>query len=362
MRASVEAAEVSRARRDRPSLAGALELEAAIETDAKRRLGVLDQARSIWEDLGSPLGVARVDVARAEFSGGVDAAALAESAAATFERLGAKGAAARARQVAVAVMAGGHPPVVIRVFGGFAVSVDGADVPSSAWQSRVARDVFKMLAANRGRPLPRDVLIDRLWPDDDADKAANRLSVALTTLRHVLDPGRGRGNDFAVVADRESVHVDLSQVEVDADQFLVEAARGQALIRHGDRQQGLALLRLAETRYVGEPFEEQPYAEWTVPLREETRAAYLAIGSVLAAAATEDGDHDAAVRQYLRLLECDGFHEPAHLGLVSALAAAGQHGTAQRRYRYYVSRMREMDVEPSAFPVAAARSARQSSS
>ena len=51
LRASVEAAEVARARRDRPSLAGALELEAAIETDSARRLNVLEQARSIWDDL-----------------------------------------------------------------------------------------------------------------------------------------------------------------------------------------------------------------------------------------------------------------------------------------------------------------------
>ena len=78
--------------------------------------------------------------------------------------------------------------------------------------------------------------------------------------------------------------------------------------------------------------------------------AYLAIGQMLAAAAAAAGDHDAAVRQYLRLLACDDYHEPAHLGLVSELAAAGQHGTAHRRYRYYVSRMRELEVEPSAYP------------
>jgi len=252
------------------------------------------------------------------------------------------------------VMAGDRPPVVIRVFGGFGLSVEGVDVPSSAWQSRVARDVLKMLVAHRGRPLHREVLIDRLWPDDAPDKAANRLSVALTTIRHTVDPGRAHAADFVVAADRESVRLDLTHVAIDAEQFLAEAARGQALIRQGDREQGIALLRLAEGRYVGEPFEEQPYAEWVTPIREETRAVYLAIGAVLANAATTAGDHDAAVRQYLRLLECDDYHEPAHLGLVSALAAAGQHGTAHRRYRYYVSRMGELDIEPSAYPAPAA--------
>ena len=243
---------------------------------------------------------------------------------------------------------------MIRAFGGFALSVDGNDVPSTAWQSRVARDVLKMLVANRGRPLHREVLLDRLWPDDESDKAANRLSVALTTIRNALDPERVHGADFAVVADRESVRLDLTNVAVDAEQFLAEATRGLALIRQGHNEQGMALLRLAESRYVGEPFEEQPYAEWVVPIREETHAVYLTIGSTLAAAAAASGDHDAAVRQYLRLLECDEYHEPAHLGLVAALAAAGQHGTAHRRYRYYVSRMGELDIEPSAYPTSTA--------
>jgi DNA-binding SARP family transcriptional activator len=259
-------------------------------------------------------------------------------------------------------MAGDHPPIVIRVLGGFGLAVAGAVVPSPAWQSRVARDVLKMLVANRGRPLHREVLVDRLWPDDDSDKAANRLSVALSTIRNVLDPERKHGIDFAVVADRESVRLDLTNVAVDAEQFLGEAARGQTMIRQGHREQGMALLRLAEGRYVGEPFEEQPYAEWVVPIREETRAAYLSLGATLAAAATAACDHEAAVRQYLRLLECDDYHEPAHLGLVAALAAAGQHGTAHRRYRYYVSRMGELDIEPSAYPAstAAPASTRQS--
>jgi DNA-binding SARP family transcriptional activator len=50
------------------------------------------------------------------------------------------------------------------------------------------------------------------------------------------------------------------------------------------------------------------------------------------------------------MLERDPYHEPAHLGLVSAMAAAGRHGAARRLYGVYAGRMASLDVEPAAFP------------
>ena len=76
------------------------------------------------------------------------------------------------------------------MLGAFAVTRDGDIVPNTAWQSRKARDLFKMLLTRRGRPLAREQAMERLWPDDDDPKLANRLSVAVATVRSVLDPGQ----------------------------------------------------------------------------------------------------------------------------------------------------------------------------
>ncbi|MGH7539945.1 MAG: hypothetical protein ACRELC_02995, partial [Gemmatimonadota bacterium] len=57
---------------------------------------------------------------------------------------------------------------------------------------------------------------------------------------------------------------------------------------------------------------------------------------------------------YLRLLERDPYDEPAHLGLVRALEAAGRHGEARRCFRVYCSRMDTIGVESAPFPGAAA--------
>ena len=344
--------ELASARRDRPSLAEALELAAAVEPDPQLRTRLLHEARSVWAELGAPIGRARVDLSIAENMTGSEAVALAESAAATLERIGAKRSSARARSIAAAMRSGHDAELAVQVLGGFAVTHNGVPVPSSAWQSKVARDLFKMLAVNRGRPIPRDVLIDRLWPGESGDKANNRLSVALTTIRNIVDLDRAHAPDHILVADRDSVSFDLAHVSIDVERFLADVDRGRALVRQGHRDQGLALLRLAEAQYLGDLLEEQPYADWAVALRAEALTSYLSIAAILAEADSNTGDYESASSRYLRMLERDPYNEHAHLGAIRALRAAGHHGPAQRLYRNYVAKMAEIDVEPTTFPAA----------
>ena len=110
------------------------------------------------------------------------------------------------------------------------------------------------------------------------------------------------------------------------------------------------MLRSAEARYLGEFLEDHPYADWAIGLREEARTEFMSIGRILAEAEADAGDHDAAARWYMRILEQDAYNEPAHLSLVASMAAEGRHGTARRLYRIYVTRMSELEVEPAPFP------------
>jgi len=87
-----------------------------------------------------------------------------------------------------------------------------------------------------------------------------------------------------------------------------------------------------------------------VSLREEARAAYVAVAGALAELAEVAGEHERAIRFRLRVLECDPYDEPAHLALVESLASAGRHGGARRSYRRYLTLMGEISVNPAPFP------------
>ena len=87
--------------------------------------------------------------------------------------------------------------------------------------------------------------------------------------------------------------------------------------------------------------------------REDARDVYVRVARSLAIDARAAGDHDAAVRFLLRVLERDAYDEDAHLGLVAAFADAGRHGEARRAFRTYRARMDQIGVEPASFPAVA---------
>src|SRR5260370_15361186 len=108
-----------------------------------------------------------------------------------------------------------EPAVAIGTLGEFRVLRQGEPVPAGEWQSKKARDVLKMLVARRGRPAPREQLMEALWPEEDPARSTKRLSVLLTTVRAILDPGRRHDPDYYVVGDNYAVALNLAHVTVD---------------------------------------------------------------------------------------------------------------------------------------------------
>jgi ATP/maltotriose-dependent transcriptional regulator MalT/DNA-binding SARP family transcriptional activator len=341
--AAARAGAAARARRDRARMAEALELEGLSAAGAHARDAALEQAVAIWHELGNPLGEARAQLALGLALAGERGATEAREAEARLRELGARPAMAPA---------GPEPTtaVAIEALGRFRVLRDGAAVPRSAWRSRKARDLLKMLVARHGRPVSRDALIEGLWPEEDPARCANRLSVALSTLRGVLDPERHFAADRFVVSSAGAVSLDLDHVAVDLEAFLEEAAAGLALHDAGRTAQAHARLAAAEAAYAGDLLEEDLYEDWAVAAREQARDMYVRVARRLAGDAHAAGDHDGAVRLLLRVLERDAFDEDAHLALVSALVDAGRHGEARRAFRVYRGRMGEVGVEPASFP------------
>ena len=209
-------------------------------------------------------------------------------------------------------------------------------MPPDAWQSKKARDLLKLLR-RPSRPPDRAGRADRSHSGRTRilTRTGNRLSVALSTLRSVLDPEREFAQDHFVVAADGAVRLSLDAVELDVASFLEAAESGLRAWRSGRDEDALTLLETAEGAYTGDFLEEDRYEDWAEPLRREALAVYVEVLRALAEAT-------GAPKYFLRIIERDRYDEQAHLGLVCALAAAGAHGEARRAYRSYLSR----DAEP----------------
>ena len=299
----------------------------------------------MWRTMGEPAGEARAAVALATRSEGPAATQLLDEATAIVQRLGARSLSDSIDDARRHLRRLDSTPVRIVALGGFRVFRAGEPIPPTAWQSRKARDLLKLLVSRLGRPVPREQVCDALWPDEPADRRSSRFSVTLSTLRGVLDPGRAHGADAFVATDRENVWLDLATVELDVARFL---AVGQGALSASPPS--IDALAAAENRYSGEFLDEDPYADWAVGTREEARAVYLRVARRLAEQLDASGELERAGHLYLRLLQRDPYDEAAHLALVRVLDRAGHRGEARRAYRAYSARMGELDVEPAAYP------------
>ena len=336
----------ARASGDRAVLAESLELQGAARVPGDEAL--LRSAISLWEDVGNPVAAARARLGLAMLTDDHQAAESSQ------RELGAMGVAPAVGVPGLLTSnrRSGRAAAIITL-GRFAVLLAGEPVPLAAWQSRKARDLLKVLATRRGRPITREAAAEALWPAEDPQPLANRLSVALSTIRKVLDPGRRYPPDHYVVADARTIALRPDHVDVDLIEFLRVADQAIDLMARGDRAAAIGPLRRARQLYAGDLLEEDLYEEWAVEAREEARSRLLTVLRLLALLAAERGDDESAGQYLSQLLEREPYDEDAWLGLIAGQLRLRHHGEARRRYAAYARRMSELGVTPVALADAA---------
>lgn len=337
---AVRAAAASRDAHALDLLAEALEaLGAAESTSAAARAAYLE-ALSIWRAGGAEPDASRLEVRLARLEGADrETRARGREAGKRLRRLG-------------LLSIGGEPvgedPVAaavrVRVLGGFEVLVGAEPISTRAWKSRQARTLVKLLAAHRGRPVSRNWLCEALWPDDDPVKTSHRLSVLLTTVRGVLDPDRAWPADHYLASDNRGVWLDRRRVGLDVEELITEADWGAERLAAGDDAGAREALTTAERLYRGDAFEDEPYEEWAIAIREECRHAWVRTLRHLATLATRSGHRNDAVAYLHRCLAVDPYDERVHEGLVRTLVRSGRHGEARRAFDAWERAMREVDA------------------
>lgn len=144
--------------------------------------------------------------------------------------------------------------VEIALLGGFGIVVDG--VPLDArWPTRRARELVELLALAPGHALPRDAVVDALWPHLDATAGGAQLRKAAHHARQAL------GTPAAVVVRTGEVALfPEATVTTDVAEFLAAAERAQA---GGDADAA----RATASRWRGELLPHARYEEWTLAPR-----------------------------------------------------------------------------------------------
>lgn len=189
--------------------------------------------------------------------------------------------------------------VDINLLGGFAVVVDGRPVAAHAWSRRSAATLVKVLALRPGRQLPREQLVDLLWPELLLEQAAPRLHKAAHYARTAV----GLPSAVVLAGDVVALLPD-AEVVVDVERF--------------DRVSGdPSAVEEAIDLYRGDLLPEDLYEPWADAERQRLRVSYL---ELLRSAG-----------RWAELVAVEPLDEEAHLRLVQQHVEGGSRSQALRQ-------------------------------
>ena len=238
------------------------------------------------------------------------------------------------------------PSMEVRCFGGFSLVVRGAAINLSAAKPR-ARRALRCLALHAGRPVHREILIEALWPGGDNLRATRHLHVLISTLRHILEPGIGRGESTLIVRDGEAYRLNLpDDAWADVVEFDRRLAEGRSARGFGDVERAVESFQRVMDLYVGDLLPEDGPAEWVLDERDLRRTEVCEAAYGLAELLLARGEALSAAVVCERGIHVDRYEDTIWRTCASAYEAAGDAAAAERTRRKYEAVLAELGLEP----------------
>jgi DNA-binding SARP family transcriptional activator len=200
-----------------------------------------------------------------------------------------------------------------------------------------ARALFHCLLSSPGRMLGCEQVAVTLWPDLDARLASRHLDKAISSLRHLLEPGSSQTTPALLIEHTTLLLADQTRVWVDADAF--EACLSRAR-RSPDPGQTEQLLEEALLLYGGDYLPDERVIPWVQARREALQRSWIGLLLELADLRIRRADQSSAIDILERLLAVDPTNEAAVQRLLILLVQAGWHEEATRVFQRFVTALR----------------------
>ncbi len=241
------------------------------------------------------------------------------------------------------------PRLTVQLLGGFALARGGQPVPAQAWSRPIVQRLFQYFAVHAGEPIPKERLLDDLWPDLDAKRGWRNFRTVHSLLRRVLEPympPKGPNRYFAVSGETYTFDPG-GAAETDLARF--RAAMRSVL--SGAQPESAPPLPAAFLQALAEYaplLPELPYAEWLLAARQEAEELHLAGCHHAAQVYLAQGGLVQAIHWAEQVVQRAPWHEEAYQVLMRAHARRGQRAQALRVYQQAIQGLHsELNVEPS---------------
>lgn len=207
-----------------------------------------------------------------------------------------------------------------------------------------AMTLLAELALRLDNGVPREELLETLWPEQDAVHSTVSLNSLVYSLQRQL---RDDLQDAATLVYANGCYTLNKQAGVSTDiaRFDAHVRRGTRLAADGKDVAAAHAFQYALDLYRGDLYTGTNI--YAVIERERLRASFLSVLAWLADRDYREGDDQAALGHALRLLAYDPCREDAHRVVMRIRVRRGERAQALRQYRVCEEVLRrEFDVAP----------------
>lgn len=236
-----------------------------------------------------------------------------------------------------------------RILGNLALRIDGRDITPTAPKQRQA---LALLLLRTGQRVSMPTLIDEIWDGSPPRTAMTALQTYIGVIRRTMAEAGGT-TVKQVAAERLMTDGNTYVLRVDDDEwdkpaFDLFVQRGREAVARGDAAEAERLLRLALSRWRGQPLGNVRLGRILAPYAERLGELHLGARELLVEALLRMRRSQEAVEEATELASEFPYHENVHAQLMRALYGAGRRAAALEVYQRLRSRMGEtLGISPS---------------
>ncbi len=242
----------------------------------------------------------------------------------------------------------GNLPIRILTFGNFEVFRGETRVADQNWRARSPKLMLKALIARGASGVPKDLLIEDLWPQASPDSVESQFKVALHRLRHALEPSidKSRGSSYVTLKDN-LLFLRKDLCRTDLEEFLSLQKQGKKAEEAGDEGRAILCYISAIEIYRGDFLAEDLYETWAEVKRYQLRTMYIDLLYHTAGLYEAQGKSRKAIGCYKMIIKTDPICEAAYQKLMLIYSNGGMRAEAMRVYEECKKALeREIGVQP----------------
>jgi|CXWL01.1.fsa_nt_gi ATP/maltotriose-dependent transcriptional regulator MalT/DNA-binding SARP family transcriptional activator len=200
-----------------------------------------------------------------------------------------------------------------------------------AWTTRRARDIFCYIATRKHRRVPKDVLIEAFWGNEEFDAIEKNFHPTISHIRKALNSRQALKQNFIVFRDGAYQLNPEFSYSIDTEDFIEFIAAAETAKRDKNNEELRKNLESAYDLYRGD-FMEGLYEDWAEEQRPFYQDQFSRVLNALAKLSVSEKRWTDALKFAGQILTIDPYREDLHRLTMKVLAAQGKPAAVKKHY------------------------------